>query len=111
MISKELLKELDEDYDDIKLGNGSSVYILEYMGREAMPRWEEHNIYELVFDKCIEWAWKQGYSITMFRANNIFHARVHGDDIANGERRFYSNPHDKYNSVIQACEWILKRKG
>lgn len=66
------------------------------------------NIHELAFDKCIEWLWKQDFELWSFRANNIFHVRISNKDIK--EKRFYSNPDDKYEAVFQACQWVLERK-
>lgn len=66
------------------------------------------NLHEIAFDKCIEWLWDEGYELWMFRANNIFHVRISSEDVE--EKRFYSNPDDKYDAVIQACEFVLKRR-
>ncbi len=65
------------------------------------------NVYELAFDKCIDWLWDQGYEVSMIRANNIFHVRLWGNGVE--DKRFYSNPHDKYDAVMQACEWVIER--
>ena len=65
------------------------------------------NTHELAFDKCVEGIFKQGYDARMFRAMNIYHVRLWGKGVV--DRRFYSNPDDKYDAVFQACEWILKQ--
>ena len=106
MISEKLLSEV--------LGIKATEPTLEKRNMVEYLDWSNNgcgvgiNIYELAFDKCVEWIFKEGYETNMFRANNIYHVRLWGNGVE--DKRFYSNPDDKYDAVIQACEWILKNK-
>ncbi len=106
MINSKLLGEVLGR--EVKDGTGRIVINdnLVTFAYEGEDMWSDINIYELAFNKCVEWIWEQGYDTNMFRANNIYHVRLWGKNVE--DKRFYSNPHNKHDAVFQACEWILK---
>lgn len=101
MISKELLSEvLNLNITYIERCNNSIIYKISVYDRE-----EEVNIYELAY-KCKEWAFDNGYYLTIY--NDAI------DIILQTNCKLIENITDdsfKYSPmlVFKACQWILDK--
>jgi hypothetical protein len=115
VISKELLSEvLEEEVGSFEIKNNALIYTIKLcFGYKTI------NIYELAH-KCKEWAWDNGYSITIKRYKDGYQCILDFEFTFNlsnsnktGHIRNWTgivNSNTEPEAIFNACQWIYNNR-